>query len=78
MARGDAPAEARSSSTTPHRRLGSVKEACRDMRTLQPVEHFLHDLRFGARLLARGPGFTAVAVPVVGAWHRCEQQRSFR
>ena len=32
------------------------------MRTLQPVEHFLRDLRFGARLLGRGPGFTAVAV----------------
>ena len=39
-----------------------VKEACRDMRTLRPVEHFLHDLRFGARLLARGRGFTTVAV----------------
>ena len=39
-----------------------MKEACRDMRTLQPVEHFLRDLRFGARLLGRGPGFTAVAV----------------
>ena len=32
------------------------------MRTLRPVEHFLHDLRFGARLLVRGPGFTTVAV----------------
>ena len=42
--------------------LDSVKEACRDMRTLRPVEHFLHDLRFGARLLARGRGFTTVAV----------------
>ena len=39
-----------------------MKEACRDMRTLRPVEHFLRDLRFGARLLVRGPGFTAVAV----------------
>ena len=32
------------------------------MRTLRPVEHFLQDLRFGARLLARGRGFTTVAV----------------
>ncbi len=32
------------------------------MRTLRPVEQFLHDFRFGARLLARGRGFTAVAV----------------
>ena len=42
--------------------VDSVKEACRDMRTLRPVEHFLTDLRFGARLLVRGPGFTTVAV----------------
>jgi predicted permease len=32
------------------------------MRTLRPVEDFLHDLRFGGRLLARGRGFTSVAV----------------
>jgi predicted permease len=42
--------------------VSSVKEACRDMRTLRPVEHFLQDLRFGGRLLVRGPGFAAVAV----------------
>jgi hypothetical protein len=42
--------------------VDQVKEACRDMRTLRPLEHFLRDLRFGARLLVRGPGFTTVAV----------------
>jgi predicted permease len=42
--------------------VDAVKEACRDVRTLRPVEQFLHDLRFGARLLIRGPGFTSVAV----------------
>ena len=32
------------------------------MRTLRPLEHLLQDLRFGARLLLRGPLFTIVAV----------------
>jgi hypothetical protein len=62
VSRGDDPAEAR---WRARRHMGSVdhvKEACRDMRTLRPLEHFLHDLRFGARLLARGRGFTTVAV----------------
>jgi predicted permease len=47
------------------RRFGGfdqVKEACRDMRTLKPLEDFLKDLRFGARLLVRGPVFSIVAI----------------
>ncbi len=62
VSRGDTPFDAWWRARRHMGSLDQVKEACRDMRTLRPVEHFLHDLRFGARLLARGRGFTAVAV----------------
>src|SRR5687768_7312888 len=42
--------------------LDQIKEACRDMRTLQPLEEFLQDLRLGARKLRRSPGFAVTAV----------------
>jgi predicted permease len=62
VSRGDTPSDAWWRARRHMGSLDQVKEACRDMRTLRPVEHFLHDLRFGARLLVRGPGFTTVAV----------------
>jgi hypothetical protein len=39
-----------------------VKEAVRDVRAGSLVESILRDLRFGGRLLARSPGFTAAAL----------------
>jgi predicted permease len=60
--RGDNPSDARRRARQQMGSVEPVKEACRDVRPLRPVEHFLHDLRFGARLLARGRGFTVTAV----------------
>lgn len=38
------------------------KEESRDARGVRPVEEFLQDLRYGKRLLAKNPGFTAIAI----------------
>jgi predicted permease len=46
-------------------RLGGAeqtRQAHRDRRTLPWIEDLLHDARFGLRMMARNPGFTAVAV----------------
>lgn len=42
-----------------------IKEECRDMRGVNYIENFVRDLRYAVRMLARNPGFSAVAVIVL-------------
>lgn len=47
------------------RAMGAVdqrKEECRDLRGLNPLDHFVNDFRFAFRQLRKSPGFTAAAV----------------
>src|SRR5579872_3681954 len=39
-----------------------IKEECRDMQRVRPLDDLSQDLRYGARMLAKRPGFTAVTV----------------
>ena len=40
----------------------SIKETCRENRGVTWLEHLVQDVRFGARMLRKNPGFTAAAI----------------
>jgi putative ABC transport system permease protein len=63
---GVAPDEARRRALVALGGLESTKEAYRDRRGLPALESLVRDLRYGARTLAKSPGFALAGIVVLG------------
>jgi putative ABC transport system permease protein len=59
---GMSPAEASRSALRDFGGLEKFSEECRDARRTNFLENLLQDVRFGARMLRKNPGFTAVGI----------------
>ena len=62
IANGLAPREAREAALREFGGVVRAKENCRDARKVDWLQNFVQDVRFGARMLRKSPGVTAVVV----------------
>jgi predicted permease len=62
VARGLSPQEARRIAVLAMDGVDQTKEACRDTRRTQAIEHVFRDVRYALRSLARSPAFAAIAI----------------
>jgi predicted permease len=56
------PADARRIALRAFGHVGGIEEACRDTRRVRLMDDLLRDVRYGARVLWREPGFALVAI----------------
>ena len=59
---GMSPQEARRRTMIEFGAFESIREECKDMRKINFISNFIRDTKFGARMLRKNPGFTAIAL----------------